>query len=114
MSPDPGTRLGSYEITAAIRAGGMGEVYRARDLKLRRDVAIKILPTRLTGDPERLGRFLREARTSAAINHPNIATVYEVYEVNEATSLTFVSLKLCIGHTTRKPGFDRVRQIRRI
>ena len=83
MALKPGTRLGPYEITAAIGAGGRGEVYRATDTKLRWDVAIKILPADFTGDPERRSRFLREARASAAVNHPNIATVHEVDEANQ-------------------------------
>jgi serine/threonine protein kinase len=74
----PGTRLGSYEILAAIGAGGMGEVYRARDTTLERDVAIKVLPAALAQDPERLARFKREAKVLAALNHPNIAQIYGV------------------------------------
>ena len=70
-----GTRLGSYEIKGALGAGGMGEVYRARDTKLQRDVAIKVLPDAFAGDPERVGRFEREAYTLAALNHPNIAQI---------------------------------------
>lgn len=98
MALNPGTRLGPYEINAAIGAGGMGEVYRARDSKLRRDVAIKVLPVQLIGDPERQSRFLREARASAALNHPNIATVYEV---NEADGLTYISMELVEGDSLR-------------
>jgi protein kinase-like protein/WD40 repeat protein len=71
-----GARLGSYEIVSAIGAGGMGEVYRARDTVLNRDVAIKIVPDLFVGDPERMARFAREAQTLAALNHPNIAHVY--------------------------------------
>jgi Tol biopolymer transport system component/predicted Ser/Thr protein kinase len=78
MSLSRGTRLGPYEIVAAIGAGGMGEVYRARDTKLQRDVAIKVLPDLFARDPERLARFEREARTLAALNHPHIAQVYGV------------------------------------
>jgi serine/threonine protein kinase len=74
----PGTRLGSFEVTSALGAGGMGEVYRARDLKLGRDVAIKILPAAFRSDPDRLARFEREARALAAINHPNIAAIYGI------------------------------------
>src|SRR5919106_2614507 len=75
-----GTRLGSYEITAAIGAGGMGEVYRARDTKLHRDVAIKVLPELFARDPERLARFEREAQLLASLNHPHIAHIYGVEE----------------------------------
>src|SRR5215470_1017552 len=71
-----GTTLGPYEILAPIGAGGMGEVYRARDTKLDRDVAIKVLPAALAQDPERLARFEREAKVLAALNHPNIAQIY--------------------------------------
>src|SRR5216684_6374189 len=71
-----GTRLGTYQILAPIGAGGMGEVYRARDTKLDRDVAIKILPTALAQHPDRLARFEREAKVLAALNHPNIAMIY--------------------------------------
>src|SRR5215510_10242742 len=76
MSLAPGTRLVAYEIVAALGAGGMGEVYRARDRKLDRTVAIKILPEALASDPERIARFEREAKTLAALNHPNIAHLY--------------------------------------
>ncbi len=72
----PGIRLGPYEIKALIGQGGMGEVYRARDTKLDRDVAIKILPAGFATDPERLARFEREAKTLAALNHPNIAQIH--------------------------------------
>src|SRR5262245_48753956 len=72
----PGTRLASYEIVAAIRAGGMGEVYRAHDTKLGRDVALKILPDALASDPERIARFEREAKVLASLNHPHIAVLH--------------------------------------
>ena len=75
-----GTRLGPYEILAAIGAGGMGEVYRARDTKLNRDVAIKVLPESFANDPERLARFQREAQVLASLNHPNIAHIYGLEE----------------------------------
>ena len=75
-----GTRLGPYEIQSAIGAGGMGEVYRARDTKLDRDVAIKILPEGFAIDPERIARFQREAKTLASLNHPNIGGIYGLEE----------------------------------
>src|SRR5271167_3324036 len=78
MALTAGTRLGPYEILAPIGAGGMGEVYRAKDTKLDREVAIKVLPAALAQDPERLARFEREARTIAALNHPNICQLYDV------------------------------------
>src|SRR5688572_3972117 len=76
MSLAPGTKVGPYEIVGPLGAGGMGEVYRARDARLDRDVAIKILPELFAQDPERLVRFEREAKALAALNHPNIAAIY--------------------------------------
>jgi len=81
MSLAAGTRLGAYEIVSAIGAGGMGEVYRARDTKLDRDVALKILPEFFATDPDRLMRFEREARTLASLNHPHIAQIYGTLEL---------------------------------
>ena len=78
MSLAPGVRLGPYELLSAIGAGGMGEVYRARDPRLGRDVAIKVLPASFSSDPERLQRFEQEARAAAALNHPNILAVYDI------------------------------------
>jgi len=76
----PGTRLGVYDVTAPIGAGGMGQVYRARDTKLNRDVALKILPDSFANDPDRLARFTREAQTLASLNHPNIAHIHGLEE----------------------------------
>ncbi len=76
MALTPGTRLGPYEITAQIGVGGMGEVYRATDTTLNRQVAIKVLPESLASDAERVARFEREAKTLASLNHPNIAQIY--------------------------------------
>lgn len=78
VSLTPGSRLGVYEVTIQIGEGGMGQVYRARDTKLNRDVAIKVLPASFAGDPDRLARFEREAQVLAALNHPNIAHIYGV------------------------------------
>src|SRR6266542_3671223 len=75
-----GARLGSYEILLAIGAGGMGEVYRARDTRLKRDVAIKVLPDGFATDPDRLARFQREAELLAQLNHPNIGAIYGLEE----------------------------------
>src|SRR5438552_8659155 len=80
MSLSSGVRLGPYEILDAIGAGGMGEVYRARDLVLKREVAIKVLPRLYSADPERLRRFQQEAEAAAALNHPNILSVYHIGE----------------------------------
>ena len=76
MPLSPGTRIGPYEVVSALGARGMGEVYRARDPKLDRDVAIKVLPAAFATDPDRLVRFEREARALAALNHPNIAHIH--------------------------------------
>ncbi len=83
----PGTRLGIYEITAQIGAGGMGEVYRAKDTKLDRDVAIKVLPASFALDADRVARFTREAKTLASLNHPNIAAIYGIEESGSTRAL---------------------------
>ncbi len=87
MPLNTGTRLGSYEVLAPVGAGGMGEVYRARDTKLGREVAIKILPDAFARDPERLARFEREAQVLASLNHPNIAAIYGLEEHNGSRCL---------------------------
>ena len=91
-----GTRLGSYEVVTQIGVGGMGEVYRAHDTKLGRDVAIKVLPANFVNDPERLSRFQREARMLAALNHANIATIYGLEQSGEVTCLV---MELVSGET---------------
>src|SRR5215470_1978093 len=96
MSVDVGTRLGSLEITALLGKGGMGEVYRARDTKLKREVAIKFLPDEFSRDPSRVSRFQREAEVLAALNHPNIAAIYDVQEARETR---FLVLELVEGET---------------
>jgi aminoglycoside phosphotransferase (APT) family kinase protein len=83
----PGTRLGVYEVTAPIGAGGMGEVYRARDTKLNRDIALKVLPDSFASDADRLARFTREAQTLAALNHPHIAAIYGLEEGSGVSAL---------------------------
>ena len=95
----PGQRLGSYEITAAIGKGGMGEVFRARDTKLGRDVAIKVLPAAFAQDPERLARFEREARVLASLNHTNIAHIYgfESALLADGTNLHFLVMEMVEG-----------------
>src|SRR5262249_31269678 len=91
-----GRELGPYAITARLGAGGMGEVYRARDTKLGRDVAIKILPRLFTSDPERLARFEREARVLAALNHPQIGAIYGLEDLDGCPALI---LELVEGET---------------
>jgi TolB-like protein len=87
MTLTPGTRLGIYEILGALGAGGMGEVYRARDTRLHRDVALKILPASVATDPDRLARFEREARVLASLNHPNVAQIYGFEESGDLRAL---------------------------
>ena len=87
MALPPGTRLGPYEVTAQIGAGGMGEVYRATDTNLKRSVAIKVLPAAVAADPERLARFQREAEVLAALNHPHIAAIYGLERSDGTTAL---------------------------
>ena len=94
----PGSTLGEYEIVAPLGAGGMGEVYRARDTKLGRDVAIKVLPDSFSADPERLRRFEQEARAAAALNHPNILVVYQL---GMQESVPYLVSELLEGETLR-------------
>jgi len=92
----PGTRLGFHEIVAPIGAGGMGEVYRARDTRLGRDVALKVLPAEMASSPERLERFQREARVVAALNHPHIVTIHSV---EESGGVHFLTMELVEGRS---------------
>src|SRR5581483_2687734 len=96
MAISIGTQLGSHEITALLGKGGMGEVYRARDLKLKREVAIKILPKEFSGDADRVNRFQREAEVLASLDHPNIAGIYNLEESDGARYLV---LELVEGET---------------
>ena len=92
----PGDRLGNFEILGPLGKGGMGEVYRARDSRLGRDVALKILPPQFSADPDRLARFEREARAASALNHPNIVAVHDVGVVN---GVSFIVSELVEGDT---------------
>jgi serine/threonine protein kinase len=96
MTLTPGTRIGSFEIVGLLGTGGMGEVYRALDPRLGREVAIKILPAAFTTDADRLERFEREARVLAAINHPNIGSIYHVEDYGNLRALV---LELVEGET---------------
>src|SRR4030088_1902541 len=98
MAIAPGTRLGPYEILAPIGAGGMGEVYRAKDPRLGRDVAIKVLPASFSADPERLRRFEQEAEAVGLLNHPDITDVYDIGTENQAP---YVVTELLQGETLR-------------
>src|ERR1700685_3502346 len=95
----PGARFGSYEILQRLGAGGMGEVYRARDSRLEREVAIKTLSLGYCSQPEALSRFEQEARSACALNHPNIVTIYELGQVN---GTSYISMELVIGETVRE------------
>lgn len=95
MTLSPASRLGPYEILAAIGTGGMGEVYRARDPRLNRLIAIKLLPATAAKDAERRERFEREARAIAALNHPGIVTIYSV---EQADGQFFLTMELVEGH----------------
>src|SRR5436189_3736126 len=91
-----GTHLGSHEITSLLGKGGMGAVYRARDTKLKREVAIKILPEEFSRDADRVSRFQREAEVLASLNHPNIAAIYDLQETDGSRYLV---LELVDGET---------------
>src|SRR6266487_1477410 len=99
MTIEAGTRLGPYEVLAPLGAGGMGEVYRARDARLGREVAIKVLPETLASDRDRLSRFDQEARAASALNHPNIVTIYEV---GRTDSVSYIAMELVQGRTLRE------------
>ncbi|MDF2776457.1 MAG: pknA 4, partial [Geminicoccaceae bacterium] len=96
MSFAPGTRLGAYELVGLLGTGGMGEVHRARDTRLGRDVALKVLPEEVASSPERLARFEREARIVASLNHPNIVTLHSI---EEADGIRFLTMELVEGRS---------------
>jgi len=99
MPLPPGARLGYYEVVGAIGAGGMGEVYRARDARLNRDVALKVLPASFASDVDRLRRFTLEAQTTGALNHPNVLTIFEV---GDHDGQPFLAAELLAGETIRE------------
>src|SRR5512136_2731828 len=96
MSLAVGTRLGPYEILGLIGAGGMGEVYRARDTRLDRTVAIKVLPTELSADPDRRARFEREARAVAALAHPHICTLFDIGSTSSPQAVGAVAFEYLV------------------
>src|SRR5438094_7271732 len=104
MSIAAGTKLGRYEIRSKIGEGGMGEVYLAEDTQLRRRVALKILPDHLAANQDRMRRFIQEAQAAAALNHPNIA---HIYEIGEADGLHFISMEFVDGLTLRQLVHDQ-------
>ncbi len=99
MTLTPGTKLGRYEIHSQLGAGGMGEVYLARDTKLERTVALKVLPAEVAADRNRMRRFVQEAKAASALNHPNILTIYEI---DEAYHLHFIATEFIDGETLRQ------------
>jgi predicted Ser/Thr protein kinase len=99
MTIPAGTRLGPYEILSPLGAGGMGEVYRARDTRLGREVAVKVLPASVSADPDRLRRFEKEARSASSLNHPNVVTVYDI---GQADGTSYIAMELVDGRTLRQ------------
>ena len=99
MTLAAGSRLGAYEILSPLGAGGMGEVYRARDARLGREVAIKVLPSATASDPDRRARFEQEARSASALNHPNILTIYDI---GESSGTVYIAMELVEGKTLRE------------
>jgi serine/threonine protein kinase len=119
MGLTPGTRLGAYEILSALGAGGMGEVYRARDTKLGREVAIKVLPEAWAFDADRATRFEREAQVLASLNHPHIAALYGMEEsggrhvlVMELVEGETLAERLARGVAGQRCARDRIRSLR--
>ncbi len=111
MPLQTGTRLGPYEIRRPLGAGGMGEVYRARDTRLGREVAIKVLPAALSGDSERLKRFEREARSASSLNHPNIVTIYDI---GSEGGVSYIAMELVKGGSLRVELVGGALSVRRI
>ncbi len=99
MTLAPGAKLGPYQILGPIGAGGMGEVFRARDTRLLRDVAVKVLPASFASDPERRARFEQEARAASALNHPNIITLLDI---GDADGVLFIAMEYIEGKTLRE------------
>ncbi len=99
MTLSPGIRLGPYEVVSPLGAGGMGEVWKARDTRLGREVAIKVLPAEVASDPSRLKRFEKEARSASALNHPNIVTIYDI---GSADSVSYIAMEKVDGKTLRE------------
>src|SRR5713101_4393553 len=99
MSIAPGTKLGRYEIRSKLGAGGMGEVYLAQDTKLDRKVALKILPADVAAHPDRMKRFVLEAKAASALNHPNIITIHEIEQID---SVNLIATEFIDGETLRQ------------
>src|SRR5438270_9400483 len=111
MTIAAGAKLGRYEIRSQIGAGGMGEVYLALDAKLDRKVALKILPAELAANQDRMRRFVQEAKAAAALNHPNIA---HIYEIGEAEGTNFIAMEFIDGQTVREKIHQQRTELRRL
>ncbi|HJZ82241.1 MAG TPA: protein kinase [Pyrinomonadaceae bacterium] len=111
MAPAAGTKLGRYEIRSKIGEGGMGEVYLAEDTKLRRRAALKILPTDIAARKDRMRRFIQEAQAAAALNHPNIA---HVYEIDEYEGQHFIAMEYVEGVTLREKIHREQAELRKL
>ena len=99
MTLRAGTRVGPYEVLGPLGAGGMGEVYRARDDRLARSVALKVLPQEISGDAGRLDRFEKEARAASSLNHPSIVTIYDI---GSSGPVSYIAMELIEGRTLRE------------
>ena len=112
----PGTRIGEFEVLSPLGAGGMGEVYRARDPRLEREVALKVLPAEMLSDESARARLVREARMASKLNHPNVCTIYEVGETEDQT---FIAMEMVSGETlseklsSRRMNVDEVLRLGR-
>src|SRR3984893_11023317 len=111
MSLRVGTRLGRYEIRSKLGAGGMGEVYLAQDTKLDRKVALKILPAELAANRDRMERFVREAKSAASLNHPNIA---QIFEIGEDDGSHFIVMEFIDGVTLREKIYREKTELRKL
>src|SRR5262249_30006272 len=111
MTVTPGTSLGRYDVLAPVGAGGMGEVWKARDSRLSRLVAIKVLPAELAGDSARIKRFEKEARAICALNHPNVVTLYEVGREGE---MSYIAMELVEGRTLRELLFGGALPVKKL
>ncbi len=111
MTLAAGSRLGPYEVQSPLGAGGMGEVWRARDTRLGREVAIKVLPADVASDPSRLKRFEKEARSASALNHPNIVTIYDI---GSSDSISYIAMELVAGKTLREALFSGPLPVKRL
>src|SRR5262249_9409647 len=111
MAVSAGRRLGPYEIVSPLGAGGMGEVWRARDSRLAPSVALKVLPDAVASDPSRLHRFEKEARSASALNHPNIVTVYDI---GSEGPVSYIAMELVEGKTLRELLFAGALPLRKL